>query len=131
MDIRAARSRLVHETRARTGELITIRAKVRGEMSISDDATRAPMVDLKGRFDISPDLEFLGGRDRGMAPTRYAGRLCTISIPRVDMAWLPRDGDQCEMTSRPAEPIYSIVRVVDDLPEVIVFYLSNMKATPA
>ena len=128
MDIRAARSRLVHETRSRLGDLITVRARVRGEMSVADDPSRPAMVDLKGRFDINPDLEFLGGRDRGMAPTRFAGRLCTISIPREDMAWLPKDGDQAEVTSRTAEPIYSIVRVVDDLPEVIVFYLSNLKA---
>lgn len=128
MDIRAARSRLVHETRSRFGELITIRAKIVGEMSIADDMTRPPMIDLKGRFDIDPDLDFLGGRDRGMAPTRFAGRLCTISIPRIDMAWLPKKGDQAEVTSRPAEPMYSIVRVVDDLPEVIVFYLSVLEA---
>lgn len=128
MDIRAARSRLVHETRSRLGDLITIRAKVRGEMSVAADPSRSAMVGLKGRFDINPDLDFLGGRDRGMAPTRFAGRLCTISIPRGDMAWLPKEGDQAEVTSRPAEPIYSIVRVVDDLPEVIVFYLSNLKA---
>ncbi|WP_141245800.1 hypothetical protein [Mesorhizobium sp. WSM3862] len=128
MDIRAARSRLVHETRSRMGDLITIRAKQRGEMSVADDPSRPAMVGLKGRFDIDPDLEFLGGRDRGMAPTRYAGRLCTVSIPRADMPWLPKAGDQCEVTSRPAEPIYSIERVVDDLPEVIVFYLSNLKA---
>ncbi|MDG4877648.1 hypothetical protein P9273_21330 [Mesorhizobium sp. WSM4935] len=128
MDIRAARSRLVQETRARLGDLITVRPKIRGEMSVADDPSRPTMVDLKGRFDINPDLDFLSGRDRGMAPTRFAGRLCTISIPRADMAWLPKDGDQAEVTSRPAEPIYSIVRVVDDLPEVIVFYLSNLKA---
>ncbi|CDX55891.1 conserved hypothetical protein [Mesorhizobium plurifarium] len=126
MDIRAARSRLVHETRSRLGDLITIRAKARGEMSVADDPTRSAMVDLKGRFDINPDLDFLGGRDRGMAPTRFAGRLCTISIPRADMAWLPKEGDQAEITSRPAEPIYSIVRVVDDAAEVIVLYLSNL-----
>ncbi|WFP74503.1 hypothetical protein [Mesorhizobium sp. WSM4906] len=128
MDIRAARSRLVHETRSRLGDLITVRPKVRGEMSVADDPSRPVMVDLKVRFDIDPDLDFLGGRDRGMAPTRYAGRLCTISIPREDMAWLPKAGDQCEVTTRPAEPIYAIERVVDDLPEVIVFYLSNLKA---
>ncbi|MDG4895562.1 hypothetical protein P9272_18490 [Mesorhizobium sp. WSM4976] len=124
MDIRAARSRLVHETRSRLGDLITIRAKLRGEMSVADDPSRQAMVDLKGRFDISPDLEFLGGHDRGMAPIRFAGRLCTISIPRGDMAWLPRAGDQCEVTTRPAEPIYAIERVVDDAAEIIVFYLS-------
>ncbi|RUV97995.1 hypothetical protein EOA75_02085 [Mesorhizobium sp. M1A.F.Ca.IN.022.07.1.1] len=110
------------------GDLITVRAKLRCEMSVADDPSRPAMVGLEGRFDIDPDLEIIGGRDRGMAPTRYAGRLCTVSIPRADMPWLPKAGDQCEVTSRPAEPIYSIERVVDDLPEVIVFYLSNLKA---
>ncbi|TIT05743.1 MAG: hypothetical protein E5W74_31480 [Mesorhizobium sp.] len=126
MDIRAARSRLVHETRSRLGDVITIRAKLRGEMSVADDPFRPAMVDLKGRFDINPDLEFLGGHDRGLAPIRFAGRLCTISIPRADMAWLPKAGDQCEVTSRSAEPIYAIERVVDDAAEAIVFYLSAL-----
>ncbi|RWE83168.1 MAG: hypothetical protein EOS63_05630 [Mesorhizobium sp.] len=126
MDIRAARSRLVHETRSRLGDVITIRAKLRGEMSVADDPFRPAMVDLKGRFDINPDLEFLGGHDRGLAPIRFAGRLCTISIPRADMAWLPKAGDQCEVTSQSAEPIYAIERVVDDAAEAIVFYLSAL-----
>ncbi|RVC70471.1 hypothetical protein EN766_27990, partial [Mesorhizobium sp. M2A.F.Ca.ET.046.02.1.1] len=107
MDIRAARSRLVHETRARLGDLITIRAKVRGEMSVANDPSRPAMVGVKGRFDINPDLEFLGGHDRGMAPIRFAGRLVTSQ-------WSPAFGSQAMSSrgieivhSRPTEPIYA------------------------
>lgn len=125
MDIAAARSRLHHETRARLGDVAVIRAKLRGEMSVAVDPDRADMEDLKVRFDINPDLEAVGGRERGMALTRFAGRLCTISVPRVDLAWLPKKGDQAVVTSRPHEPIFSIVRVADDQPQMVVLYLSN------
>lgn len=125
MDIAAARSRLHHETRARLGDVATIRGKIRGEMSVTADPDRVDMTDLKVRFDINPDLEAVGGRERGMALTRFAGRLCTASVPREDLAWLPKKGDQVEVTSRPHEPLFAIVRVADDLLRNIVLYLSN------
>ena len=129
MDIAAARSRLVHETRARLGDVVTLRALVVGDMSASSDPDRPAMVGLAGRFDIDPGLEPLGGRDKSMAQTRFAGRMCSLSIPRADMAWLPKKGDRAELTSRPSDPVYSIVRVADDRADMIVMYLSALEAT--
>lgn len=128
MDIAAARSFLVHETRSRLGDVVTLHPRITGDMSDIADPDRPALTGLAGRFDIDPDLEPLGGRDRSMAPIRFAGRKCSISIPRSDMAWLPRKGDRAEVTSRPADPVYKIVRVADDRADMILLYLSALEA---
>lgn len=124
MDISTARSRLVHETRARLGETATIRARVVGDMSALPDVDRATMKDLAVRFDVDPSLQVLGDRDVGGAKRHFAGRAVTASVPRDALQWLPRQGDQVEVTSLAHEPIFTVVRVADDLPQVVLLYLS-------
>lgn len=126
MDIGAARADLLQITRERFGDKATIRAKA----SVSDfaraaDPERPDLVDLAVRFDLQPDIETVSGRDRGSSPVRLAARLATVSIPRAALGWLPRKGDELQVTSRLSEPAYEIVRIADDAPGVAIFYLSG------
>lgn len=125
MDMQAARDALFRLTRQVFGATAIIRARLEGAMIRVPDPDRADMVDLSVRFDIDPDVEPTAGHGRQNAPLTVAVHRATVSVPRADLAWLPERGHQVEVTSRGVTTFYSISRVAEDMPGLVLLYLSR------
>ncbi|TRL35498.1 hypothetical protein [Rhizobium straminoryzae] len=128
MDLDAIRSSLPSMTREALGEHVTIHPMQEGKMGAAADPGRTILTGFRGRFDISPEIEQMGGgRERPQA-ARIVSAHATISFALSDLDNVPRTGDVI-IRAHPQTGTPERYRIHGDQPAVggvVLFQLSRI-----
>lgn len=128
MDIATLRGRLPGMTRAAFGERFTLLPKKAGKMASGPDPDRVTLTDVAGRFDMSPDLEQMGGGRERPDVARVASDHASASFDLAALAWVPRQDDEIERVNPVTSALerYRVSHTSTPIPGVLLAFLSRL-----